>query len=206
MIVLDEYTVNPSLTGMPQKVASEFSALFDKEPGVVYEFIAYLGSKSVDSGTNHAVLAKQTLSVDKAKDVLVLIVLNEKSGDVRGESIALEEIGNLISQDDNMNIIYIPEKDLDDSMKAYFTRYKDQEKKDIKMLALVATKFGTNSCYIFLTEYSNLTTNPKDENDIKDIHEISLVGVYTTDPVKGKSYTILTNQKEEPRLGYAFGW
>lgn len=206
MIVLDEYTVNPSLTGMPQKVASEFSALFDKEPGVVYEFIAYLGSKSVDGGINHAVLAKQTLSVDKAKDVLVLIVLNEKPGDLRGESIALEEISNLISQADNMNIIYIPEKDLDDSIKAYFTQYKDQEKKDIKMLALVATKFGANSCHIFLAEYSDLTTNPEDENDIKGIHEISLVGVYTTDPVKGRSYTILTNQKEEPRLGYAFTW
>ena len=71
------WTINPVVNAMPQKVATAFGELSETLVGASYEPIAYLGSQAIN-GTNHAVLAKQTLTTGFDQVNIVIVKFNEK--------------------------------------------------------------------------------------------------------------------------------
>ena len=73
-----EWNVNVVLDGMPQKVATAFGKLNDIV-GATYAPIAYLGEQVVN-GTNHAVLAEQTLVLQEPVKNIVIVIFNEAPG------------------------------------------------------------------------------------------------------------------------------
>ena len=77
--MLGGYTIKVSTSGLPQKVASGFDKVFKDFTGASYTPIAYLGSQLVN-GTNHAVLAEQTIMNGKDTKNAVIMVFNEKPG------------------------------------------------------------------------------------------------------------------------------
>lgn len=77
--VLGKWKVNVVLDGMPQKVATAFGKLGDLI-GASYTPIAYLGAQVVN-GTNHAVLAEQTLADANATKNIVIVIFNEPAGE-----------------------------------------------------------------------------------------------------------------------------
>jgi len=76
---------------LPQKVASGFDKVFNGFTGASYTPIAYLGHQVVN-GINHAVLCEQNLVTAKDVKGIAIVVLNEKPGDIGGESLELVEI------------------------------------------------------------------------------------------------------------------
>lgn len=73
------WEVAPKHDSMPQKVATAFASVGESLIGAKYEFVAYLASQAVN-GTNHAVLAEQTVMNGKDSKNAVVMVFNEKPG------------------------------------------------------------------------------------------------------------------------------
>jgi len=76
--MVGNWEINVNTDGMPQKIATAFGKL-NENFGTTYEPIAYLGSQLVN-GTNHAVLAEQTVITGKDTKNIVLVIFNEKAG------------------------------------------------------------------------------------------------------------------------------
>ena len=75
---LGAWNINVVTEGMPQKVATAFGKLNDIV-GATYAPIAYLGEQVVN-GTNHAVLAEQTLVLQEPVKNIVIVIFNEAPG------------------------------------------------------------------------------------------------------------------------------
>ena len=71
------YDVNVNVNGMPQKVATAFDEITNTLLGAKYNPIAYLGTQVVN-GTNHAILAEQTIITGVDSKCVVVMVINEK--------------------------------------------------------------------------------------------------------------------------------
>lgn len=152
---LGSYTVNVSCGSMPQKVASGFSALFGPIVGAEYEPLAYLGSKVVN-GVNHAILAKQTLITGKDIKNIVVIVLNEKPGDVTGDSFTVVSIEPVLSDTGLMGGYSIsPTADIPTEAKAAFDKaFQGFLGSNVKPFMLLATKVVKGFEYVFAAEMS----------------------------------------------------
>lgn len=85
------WKIDVNVNGMPQKVATAFEKLKDTLVGVDYEFIAYLGSQEVN-GVNHAVLAKQIVTTGRDSNNIVVIIFNEKPGEMETPLVAIERV------------------------------------------------------------------------------------------------------------------
>lgn len=82
MATLGGWTANVIVGGMPEAIATAIGKLAEQLIGAEYTPIAYLGSQVVN-GTNHAVLAEQTILSGKDTKNIVVLVFNEKQ--VQGE-------------------------------------------------------------------------------------------------------------------------
>ena len=83
------WNVNISVGSMPEKVATAVAKISEDFVGADYEPIAYIGSQVVN-GTNHVVLAEQTILTGKDTKNVVLMIFNEKGMDV--ELVAIERV------------------------------------------------------------------------------------------------------------------
>lgn len=73
---------------LPQKVATDFTAVTSDMVGAEYEPIAYLGSK-VANGTNYRILCLQKLVIPNSEKKFVKMIINEASdGSVRLVSVS----------------------------------------------------------------------------------------------------------------------
>ena len=73
---------------LPQKVATDFTAVTSELVGADYEPIAYLGSQQVN-GTNYRILALMRTVTPNAEKKLVKMIINEASdGTVRLVSVS----------------------------------------------------------------------------------------------------------------------
>lgn len=185
------WNVDVSIGTMPQKVATAFSALNDMV-GTSYTEIAYLGSQSVN-GTNHAVLAEQTILTGKDTKNIVLIIFNEKDGDMNIPTVvSIERIvegttgfgGTAIDIKTN---IPAEEKELFDKAFAQFVGSKVEPK------ALLATRVSEGVDYAFLVEVSAVVADAEKK-----------VGIVTVNSLT-KSVNI-TYLLSKPILGYSFTW
>ena len=73
---------------LPQKVATDFTAVTGELVGVDYEPIAYLGSQQVN-GTNYRILALQRMVTPNAEKRIVKMIIHEElDGSVRMVSVS----------------------------------------------------------------------------------------------------------------------
>ena len=73
---------------MPQKVATDFTAVTGELVGADYEPIAYLGSQQVN-GTNYRILALQRMVTPNAEKRIVKMIIHEElDGSVRLVSVS----------------------------------------------------------------------------------------------------------------------
>lgn len=89
--MLGSWEINVNTNGMPQKVATAFGKLSENLMGAEYEIIAYLGSQVVN-GTNHAVLAKQTILTGRDTENIVVLIFNEKPSDMEATLVSIERV------------------------------------------------------------------------------------------------------------------
>lgn len=203
------YTVKVSTGGMPQAVESGFAKVFENMVGASYTPIAYLGSKVVN-GTNHAILCEQNLITGKDVKSIVLVVLNEKPGDVRGDNFSIVEIRTLLSNGGALGGVNIdPTTNISAEAKEVFDKHFGGFLGSTnKAFALLATQVVHGLAYIFAVE-SDMVVSPsamrkgtKSINLVKlysDYSEIETVEVLRGAPVQEE------NASSGP-LGYAFTW
>ena len=73
---------------LPQKVATDFTAVTGELVGVDYEPIAYLGSQQVN-GTNYRILALQRMVTPNVEKRIVKMIIHEElDGSVRMVSVS----------------------------------------------------------------------------------------------------------------------
>ena len=73
---------------LPQKVATDFTAVTGELVGADYEPIAYLGSQQVN-GTNYRILALQRMVTPNAEKRIVKMIIHEElDGSVRMVSVS----------------------------------------------------------------------------------------------------------------------
>ena len=75
--MLGSWNVGVITGGMPESIATAVGKLGEQLVGAEYTPIAYLGSQVVN-GTNHAVLAEQTVITGKDTKNIVVLIFNEK--------------------------------------------------------------------------------------------------------------------------------
>ena len=73
---------------LPQKVATDFTAVTSELVGAEYEPIAYLGSQQVN-GTNYRILALMKAVIQNTEKRIVKMIIHEElDGSVRLESVS----------------------------------------------------------------------------------------------------------------------
>ena len=212
--MLGNYTIKVSTSSMPQKVATGLDKVFEGFTGAKYEFIAYLGSQVVN-GTNHAILAKQTLITAKDVTSLALVILNEKPGDVAGETLSIAEIQRLITDEGLMGGFHIDPMTTipEEALKVFNMRFGKFVGATNKPIALVATQVVNGMAYIFAVESSRVVAPAAGASVSVSPVEISLVKIFSNydtietvcDVLSGSS--VAENAKySETKFGYAFTW
>ena len=207
------YDIKINVHGMPQKVASGFSNVLNNMFGATYEFISYLGSKTIDKvGINHALLCKQTLTTKKDVTSLVLVILNEKENDVRGEFLTLVEIKTLLSDAGLTGGYHIdPITEIPNEIREIFDKsFKNFLGANNNPFALVATQVVNGIAYVFAVE-SDMIISP---NAVVKSNgkSISLIKVYSnynkvevlSEILEGAAPDQDNNSNN--KLGYAFTW
>ena len=207
-MLLGGYEINVSTSGMPQKVATGFAKVFESMVGASYEPIAYLGSQLVN-GTNHALLCKQTLIVKEDVKAIVLVVLNEKPGDVDGSNFSIVEIKTLVSDGgahklgglDIAPVTEIPAEALEIFNKHFggFLGAKN------KPFALLATQMGVRGGgYLFAVE-SDMVVSPT--SMVAGTKSVNLVKIYGAfDEIETTPVLVGSNPNAEMLVGYSFTW
>jgi len=191
---MGNWNVNVNTKGLPQKVASAMSSLGDTIMGAQYEMIAYLGSQIVN-GTNHAVLAKQTIVTGRDTENIVLLIFNEKPNDPEASLVSIERVVESGSPmggtkvDVHINIPADAQAEWNDAFMGFVGS-------DIEPFALLGTQIVKGVNYIFAAEMSPLTTEPKKEAVLVIVNGLT----------KRVSFVDILSNKHQSGLGYAFTW
>jgi len=189
--MVGSWTINVSTEGMPQKVASAFSELSEKLIGAEYKFIAYIGSQLVN-GTNHAILAEQTILTGKDTKNIVLMIFNEKD-----MGCTLANIERIIEGGEAFGGTAIDVKtDIPDEAKAALdAALTNFIGSNIKPVALLSTQVTKGIDYIFAAEVTPVVPDPESKFALIKINamtnSIQFVDLLST-PINA--------------LGYAFTW
>lgn len=215
MKVVGGYEIEVNTHGLPQKVMSGFTKVFENFTGAKYDPIAYLGSKVVN-GINHAILCHQTLNTAKDIDSIVLLVLNEKPGDMHGETFEIVTIEPYLSNGGMLGGFSIePTTTIPAEAQNIFDRhFSGYFGANTKAFALLATKVVHGACYVFAVESSLEATNPM--SFTKGKKSIQLVSLYsdfsevnTITVLEGtakNSESNLLQGSNDATLRYAFTW
>jgi hypothetical protein len=191
--MVGSWNVNVS-NKMPQKVASAMSALSEQLMGAEYDFIAYLGFQVVN-GTNHAVLAKQVVVTGRDTTNVVVIVFNEKPGNMELTLVSIDRVveGGLPEGGIHIN----PTMDIpDDAMDAWTDAFEGFTGSNVVPIALLGTQVVKGTNYIFAAEITPVVINGD-----------SKIAVVTVNPMtKQVSFADILTARQESSLGYAFTW
>ena len=189
------WEVNIQTSKFPQKVATAL-AKFEEEPrfGAEYEGVAYLGSQTVN-GTNHAVLAIQTILNGKDTQNYVLLIFQEKPGSEELSVPTIERVmeGGEALGGTKLNFqTEIPEE----AQKAFDQGFAEFVGSAVKPKALLATKMTKGMNYAFLAELTPTAAAPATKAEI----------VFVNAMTKERAFFDLLNSKAQTALGYAFNW
>ena len=177
---------------LPQKVATAFNSL--NIVGAEYELIAYIGSQVVN-GTNHAVLAKQTIINGKDTENIVVMIFNEKPNDMNAVLVSIERV---LESGEPFGGVHVDVKTvLDDKvMDIWDDAFEDFVGSTVTPYALLGTQVTTGIEYIFAAALSTTSLNPEERAMIVTINPMTK---------KVKMGDMLAS-KHEASLGYAFTW
>lgn len=181
-------------TKMPQKVASAMADLADKLIGAEYTPITYLGSQVVN-GTNHAVLAEQTIVTGRDSKNIVLLVFNEKPTDMELTLVSIERLvegGNALGGTHIDVHTDIPE----DAMKEWQTAFEGFLGAKYEPFAFLGTQVVKGTNYIFAVKVTPITLN--------GVPEVAIVTINTMTGTMAFANPFET--KQSASLGYAFTW
>ena len=192
MSTVGSWNVNIEMGALPQKIATAFDKLGEELIGAEYTAIAYLGSQVVN-GTNHAVLAEQTVLAGKDTKNIVLVIFNEKADVVTLVNIerVVEGGGELGGNDVNV------QTDIPDEAKAAFdSSFAGFVGSTVKPVALLATKVTKGTSYVFVAEVAPVVPDPE-----KKVAIVAVNGM-----TKDVAFADLLTSKLNGSLGYAFNW
>lgn len=188
------WNVNVVTGGMPQKVATAFSALAEQLIGAEYEPIAYLGSQVVN-GTNHAVLAKQVLTTGRDTTNIVVIIFNEKPNAMEDTLVSIDRIVEGGAPLGGIHIdpqIEIPA----DAKAAWNEAFGAWVGAKIEPIALLGTQVVKGTNFIFAATVTPVVPDAA-----------AKASIVTVNPMTGTvAFADMLTTKHETSLGYAFTW
>ena len=191
--MVGNWDINVVVSKLPQKVATAFANLGETIIGATYIPIAYIGSQIVN-GTNHAVLAEQTIITGRDTKNIVLIIFNEKPEGVSLVNIERIVEGGLELGGTKIDVeTEIPEVALSAFNEAlgYFVG------STVEPFALLATKITKGTDYIFVATVKPVALEAK--------ATVALVTVNTLE--KRISFIdVIQPNLNKASLGYAFTW
>ena len=192
--MVGSWKINVSTDAMPEKVATAVSAL-NEIVGAEYKSIAYLGSQVVN-GTNHAVLCEQTVLTGKDTKNVVVVIFNEKPGDLKLTLVAIERVvesgaplGGIVV-DASTEIPAEAKADFDAQLETFIGS-------KIEPFAYLGSQVVNGTNYIFAATIAPVCPDP-----------VTRVAIDIVNNTTGEvSFTdILDTKTDALALGYAFTW
>ena len=154
--MLGSWKVNVSVNSMPEKIATAVGDLSNMM-GAEYSPIAYLGSQLVN-GTNHAVLAEQTLVLGKDVKNIVVLIFHETT-----EGVTLANIERVVEGGSGMGGTQIKVETGDninaDAMKVFNDAFAGFCGNVVNPFALLATQVVRGIDYIFACELTPMVAD-----------------------------------------------
>lgn len=190
------WDINVNTHSLPQKVASAMSVLETQLIGTEYKAIAYLGTQIVN-GTNHAVLAEQTVLTGKDSKNIVILVFNEKPDNKEATLVSIDRIleGGLPLGGTNIDV-----RDDENIPKEVMEIWTDACHHCLGSrmipIALLGTKVTNGTNYIFVATVDSQLPESR--------AELALIAV--NDLTRRMSFVDLLADKTDQVLGYAFSW
>lgn len=188
------WNVDVQVGKLPQKVATAMANLNEVITGAEYKEIAYLGSQVVN-GTNHAVLAKQTVLTGKDTTNIVMLVFNEKPGDMVATLINIEHI---LDSGTGLGSVTINDTfDMDENAKATWDdAFEIYIGLRFEPFAYLGTKMTKGLNHIFMAKM--ISAGPDDDVS---------VGLVAVNQMTHRVFVSdVFEDKAEATLGYAFSW
>lgn len=187
------WNVNVS-NNMPQKVATAVGKLSETILGAEYQPIFYLGSQVVN-GVNHAVLAEQLITTGRDTKNIVILVFNEKPGDIELSLVGIDRVlesggqlgGTTVDVDTDIS---------DGILSVWNDAFEGYVGLKITPLALLGTQLVNGMNYTFIAEGEGIVLEPE--------KEVFLVTI--NDKTKRVSITNALVNRQEASIGYAFNW
>ena len=191
--MIGNWDVNVAVGTLPEPVATAVAKVSEELLGAVYTPIAYLG-KQVVNGTNYAVLAEQLIVSGKDTKNVVVLIFNQKPGQVGDASLAAVE--RVVESGDALGGTVVDVKtEIPEDAKAVFAEaFEGFVGSKVEPVALLATQVTTGTDYIFAAELTTVTAEP--------VKKAVLVRVNATT----KKVDIADLLTSKGGLGYAFTW
>ena len=193
--MVGSWKINISTTGMPQKVATAFAKMNETLVGAEYENIAYIGSQVVN-GTNHAVLAKQTILTGRDTENIVLVIFNEKPSEMEATLVGIErvvegggQLGGITLADATADI---PE----DASAVWNDAFEGFVGSKVEPFAYLGSQVVNGVNLVFAAEVTPTTLNAEPTVKIVTINSAT----------KDVIFTDLLGSKHDNTLGYSFTW
>ena len=192
--MVGNWNVNVSVSGMPQKVASAIGKLSETLIGAEYTPIAYLGSQVVN-GTNHAVLAEQTVITGRDTKNIVMLIFNEKPNDMEATLVNIERVVEGGAPMGGVNVNPMTEIPAD-AMKEWNTAFEGRVGIKAEPFALLATQVVKGTNFIFAATVTPVYPDAE-----------TMVSIITINTMTGTiAFANPFETKQEASLGYAFTW
>ena len=192
---LGSWEVKVAVDSVPQKVATAIGELSEQLIGAEYKPIAYLGSQVVN-GTNHAVLAEQTILTGKDTKNVVVLIFNEKPNEMKATLVNIERV---IEQGGELGGIAVNVKtDIPAEAKEAFDKaFEGFVGSKVKPFALLGTQVVKGVDYMFAAEVTSVTAEP-----------VTKVCLVTVNGMTGDLAfaDMLDSRSDILSLGYAFTW
>lgn len=193
--MLGSWEINVAINAMPQKVATAVGELTDQLIGAEYKPIAYLGSQVVN-GTNHAVLAEQTIITGKDTKNVVVLIFNEKPNEMKATLVNIERV---VEQGGEMGGIQVDVKtDIPEEAREAFTKaFEGFVGSKVEPFAYLGSQVVKGVNYIFAAKVTGVTAEP-----------VTKVCLLTVNGMTGDIAfaDLLDSRSDVMSLGYAFTW
>ena len=182
-------------TNFPQKVATGIAQLDEQLIGAEYDAVAYLGSQVVN-GTNHAVLAQQTILTGRDTKNAVVLVFNEKPKTIE---VALASINTVVRGNNepggiDVNVTTEIPAEAKAALDAALNGFVGSK---VEAFAYIGKQVTKGIDYIFACEVTPVVQDP--------VKTISLVKVHSIDNTL-EFKALFSDEKNNTKLGYAFTW
>lgn len=190
--MVGSWTINVSTSGMPEKIATAFSAL-NEMVGAEYDFIAYLGTQLVN-GTNHAVLAKQSVIAGKDTVNIVTVIFHETK-----EGVTLMNIERVLESGEELGGVTIaPSLDFPENAKeAYDICFDGYVGANVEPFAYLGSQVVHGENHFFAAEVTPVTREGEKRVAIVAVNGMTKEIAFSD---------LLSGRQESMLLGYAFTW